>query len=257
LYIYLSKILPLMMLPIGIVFELSLIALLLLWRQKRKSSAAFLVAAMLVLWVSSMPIVADSLLARLEQQYPAVALKDIPDSECIVVLGGAVQPALPPRVDVELSEAADRVFKAASLYHAAKGNRVIVTGGRQPWSPSEQSEAEAIQALLVDWGVPASAISLDETSRNTRENAVNSKALLEKAGCGRPLLVTSAAHMARSVAAFASAGVDVFPVSVDVRVVQVPEYTFMDFLPGAGALNRTTDAMREWMGQKVYKLRGW
>lgn len=246
-----------MLLPIGVVFELSLIALLLLWRGKRKSSAGFLMAAMLVLWVSSMPIVADNLLARLEQQYPAIALKDIPVSECIVVLGGAVEPVLPPRVDVELNEAADRVFKAASLYHAAKGNRIVVAGGRQPWSAFEQSEAEAIQSLLVDWGVPASAILLDSSSRNTRENAINAKPLLEKAGCGRPLLVTSAAHMARSIAAFAGVGVDVFPVSVDVRVVQVSEYSFMDFVPGAGALSRTTDAMREWLGQKVYQLRGW
>jgi uncharacterized SAM-binding protein YcdF (DUF218 family) len=189
LYIYLSKILPLMLLPIGIIFELSLIALLLLWRGKRKSSAVFLVTAMLVLWLSSLPIVADNLLARLEQQYPAVELKDIPVSECIVVLGGAVSPVLPPRVDVELHEAADRVFKAVGLYHAGKGSMIIVAGGRHPWSPFEQSEAEAIQSLLVDWGVPVTAILLDKSSRNTLKN--------------------------------------------------------------------TTDATREWMGQKVYKLRGW
>ena len=246
-----------MLLPIGVVFEFSLIALLLLWRGKRKLSAAFLVAAMLVLWVSSMPIVANNLLGRLEQQYPAVALNDIPVSECIVVLGGAVEPVLPPRVDIELFESADRVFKAASLYHASKVNRVIVAGGRQPWSAYEESEAEAIQTLLVAWGVPVSAILLDKTSRNTHENAVNAKALLDRSDCGKPLLVTSAAHMARSVTAFASVGVDVFPVSVDVRVVQVSESTFMDFLPGAEALKRTTDAMREWMGQKVYRWRGW
>jgi len=246
-----------MMLPIGIVFEFSLIALLLLWGGKRKLSAAFLVTAMLVLWVSSMPIVADNLLAKLEQQYPAVAVAEIPVSECIVVLGGAVEPVLPPRVDVDLLEAADRVFKAASLYHAGKGNRVIVAGGLHPWSPFEQSEAEAIQSLLVDWGVPAQAILLDKDSRNTRENAINAKVLLEQSDCGKPLLVTSAAHMKRSVAAFASLGVDVFPVSVDVRVVQVTKYTFMDYLPNAEALKNTNDAMHEWMGQKVYKLRGW
>ena len=45
--------------------------------------------AVIVLWVSSMPIVADSLSGKLEQQYPAVALKNIPAGDCIVVLGGA------------------------------------------------------------------------------------------------------------------------------------------------------------------------
>ena len=107
-----------MVLPIGLVIELSLLALLFLWGGKKKISATFMMTAILVLWVSSMPVVANALLGRLEQQFPAVALKDVPNSQCIVVLGGAVQPVLAPRVDVELSEAADRVYKAASLYRA-------------------------------------------------------------------------------------------------------------------------------------------
>ena len=257
LYIYLSKILPLMVLPVGIVLELSVIALLLLWRRKQKSASVFLLAAILVLWVSSMPIVAGSLLGKLEQQYPAMALEDIPASGCIVLLGGSVQPVAPPRVDVELSEAADRVYKAAMLYRAGRGNVVIAAGGRQPWSPFEQSEAEAMRVLLVDFGVPASAILLDETSRNTRENAINAKVLLEKSGCKKPLLVTSAAHMKRSVATFERAGVDVFPVSADIRVIHTKGLALFDFLPSAGALNTTTNATREWIGQKVYQMRGW
>lgn len=257
MYIYLSKILPLMLLPIGIVLELSFVALLLLWMGKRKSSAAFLLTAMLVLLLSSLPIVGDKLMAGLESQYPAVTLEAVPVSECVVMLGGAVEPALAPRIDVELFGAADRVFKTASLYHAGKANVLIIAGGYQPWSPFKLSEAEAVQSILVDWGVPESAILLDTNSRNTRENAINSKVLLEESGCGRPLLVTSAAHMKRSVAAFASLGVDVFPVSVDVRVVQVPEYTLMSYVPSTDALKMTTDAMREWLGQKVYQCRGW
>ncbi len=246
-----------MLLPIGIVFELSFIALLFLWRDRIKASAIFLIAAMLVLYISSMPIVADYLLGGLEQQYPAVALEEIPPGDCIVVLGGAVEPVLPPRVDVEMLEAADRVYKAASLYRAGKGSLVIVAGGIQPWSVFGQTEAQAIKTLLVDWGVPAEAILLDEKSRNTRENAFYARMLLQDSECKKPLLVTSAAHMTRSVAAFARLGVDAFPVSTDIRVVQVPKYTFVDFLPSADALKETTDAMHEWMGQLVYQMRGW
>ena len=246
-----------MVLPVGVVIELSLLALLFLFFGKRKVSAAFLLVALLVLWVSSMPIVADTLYGKLEQDFPPVALEDIPVSECIVVLGGVIGPALYPRVDMEMYEAIDRVYKAAQLYRAGKGGVLIVAGGRQPWSPSEQSEAELMRALLVEWGVPAAAIVLEGASRNTRENAVNSGVLLEKLGCDTPLLVTSAAHMARSVAAFEKTGVEVFAVSADVLVIRKHGVTVLDFLPDAGALLMTTNAVREWLGRRVYEFRGW
>ena len=257
MYIYLSKILPLLLLPIGIIFGLLIIALLLLWRRKRKTSAVFIILAMTLLWVSSMPIVADTFLGRMEQQFPAVSLSDIPASGCVVVLGGAVKPVLPPRVDIELSDSVDRIFKTASLYKAGKVQLIIVAGGNQPWSAFGQSEAEATSTLLVAMGVPDSAIMLDETSRNTRENAINAKTLLGEIDCERPLLVTSAAHMKRSVASFEKIGIDVFPVSSDVRVARTTTFKILDFLPHADALNMTTAAMREWIGQKVYQFRGW
>jgi len=81
--------------------------------------------------------------------------------------------------------------------------------------------------------------------------------LTEKLHCDEPLLVTSAAHMKRSVAVFESLGVDVFPVSADVRVVKKPELTVLDFLPDAEALKQTTDAIHEWIGQWVYRMQGW
>jgi uncharacterized SAM-binding protein YcdF (DUF218 family) len=257
LYIYLSKILPLMVLPVGIVLELLVIALLLMWWGKRKLASASLLVALVVLWVSSTPIVAGNLLGKLEQQYPAIALQDIPSSGCIVLLGGSVQPVAPPRVDIDLSAAADRVYKAARLYREGKGNMIIAAGGKQPWSVFEQSEAEAMQILLLDFGVPQAAILLESTSRNTRENALNTKGLMEEIGCDKALLVTSASHMKRSVTTFERAGVEVYPVSTDVRVIHTPGFNLLDYLPDADALQMTTHAMREWIGQMVYQLRGW
>jgi uncharacterized SAM-binding protein YcdF (DUF218 family) len=257
MYIYLSKILPLMVLPIGIVLELLVIALLLLWKSKRRSGIFFVVTAMAVLWVSSMPIVANTVLGKLEQRYPAVALNEIPDSKCLVVLGGAIQPVRPPRVDINLLDSVDRISKTASLYRAGKASVVIISGGNQPWSPQLKSEAVETRTLLVAWGVPAEAIVVDETSRNTYENAFNSIALLRESKCRNPLLVTSAAHMTRAVASFERFSVDVFPVSVDVRAVRTLRLTVFDFIPDTHALGMTTNAMREWVGQRVYRYRGW
>jgi len=257
LYIYLSKILPLLVLPVGIVIELCLLALLFQRYGKRKTSSVFLFVAVLVLWGCSTPMLAKTLYGKLEQVYPPVAVLDIPASECIVLLGGAVSPVMPPRVDANLHDSIDRVRKAAQLHRVGKGKLVIVAAGNQPWSEFPQTEAEVTGMLLVEWGVPEEAIVLDGLSRDTHENAVNSAVLLDERGCGVPLLVTSAAHMPRAVAAFRGVGVEVFAVSADVRVVKETGFKVFDFLPDVGALKMTSDAMREWIGMKVYEFRGW
>ena len=209
--IYLSKILPLLVLPVGIVIELSLLALLFQLRKYRKTSIVFLSGALLVLWGSSTPIVATSLYAKLEQVYPPVAILDIPARRCIVLLGGSVVPVASPGMDIDMLDSVDRLRKAAQLYRTGKGRLVIVTAGNQPWSNYAQTEAQVIKILLEEWGVPPGVVVLDGASRNTRENALNSAILLEENGCGEPLLVTSAAHMPRSVATFQKVGVEVFP----------------------------------------------
>lgn len=257
LYIYLSKILPLMVLPIGIVIELLVIAVFLLWKRKRKPARFFVVAALVVLWISSTPVVANFVLGRLEQQYPAVGLNAIPDSKCIILLGGSLEPVRPPRVEINLLDSADRISKTARLYRAGKGELVIVSGGNQPWAPQLRSEAEETRILLVYWGVDNEAILLDESSRNTRENALNSMGLLRKAKCKKPLLVTSAAHMPRAVGSFTRVGVEVFPVSTDVRAVRILNLSVIDFIPDTYALGMTTNAIREWTGQLVYRFRDW
>jgi len=160
-------------------------------------------------------------------------------------------------VDVDMLEAIDRVRKAAQLFRAGRGEMIIVSGGNKPWSPYAEPEAKSMKTLLLEWGVPASAIVLEVASRNTRENAVNSADLINDLACGTPLLVTSAAHMKRSVATFRNLGIVVFPVSADVRVIKNPQLTFFDFLPDVEALKMTSDAINEWVGQWVYRAQGW
>ncbi len=257
MYIYLSKILPLMVLPLGAVSVLLVVALLLMIKDRRKTAAGFLTAALALLWVASMPIVAAGLYRGIEAHYPPISLADVPSSACMVLLGGVVSAPTPPRVDIELKDAIDRVYKAAQLYRAGKAPVVIVTAGNQPWMKLQQSEAELIRDLLIEWQVPEDSIVLEGNSRNTRENALFSKKIINAINCEQPLLVTSAAHMPRAVAAFKSVEVSVFPVSTDVRVVDQQGITPMDFLPDASALAMTSDALREWMGRKVYAWQGW
>lgn len=246
-----------MVMPLGMALLGLMFSLLFLWLGRKKLSAFLLVFALLVLWVTSTPMVAGALYGALEKQYPPLPMHEIAQGDCIVVLGGAVGLRVKPRVDIELNDAVDRIYKAASLFNAGKGQMVIVAAGNQPWNSTLQPEAEIIRDLLIQWGVPQHLIVLDSNSRNTRENAINSSKALMQNDCRNPLLVTSAAHMPRSVAAFAKVDIEVFPVSTDVRVVDRNGVSLLDLLPQAGALAMTSDAMREWIAQKVYEYRDW
>jgi uncharacterized SAM-binding protein YcdF (DUF218 family) len=243
--------------PLSVVFLLALLALIFLRYNERRTAVGFLTLALVVLAVSSMPFVAGMLYRNIESHYPPVPLADVPVGGCVIVLGGAVGAAMPPRVTHDFGEAIDRVYLTAKLYRAGKAPIVIVTGGNQPWSESETAEADLIRDVLMEWGVPKDAIFLEGSSRNTRENALYSKNIINAISCESPLLVTSAAHMPRAVAAFSSVGVTVTPVSTDVRVVDQSMPSIMDFIPNAGALAMTSEAIREWIGQKVYSWNGW
>jgi len=256
MYVYLSKILPIFVMPLGIVIVLALVALL-LREKKHRTSTALLALAIVVLWVSSMPIVAHTLGHNMESHFPPVAIEDVQAGGCVIVLGGAVGAPIAPRVSVDLNDAVDRVYKTAQLYKAGKAPIVIVTGGNQPWSVSGVAEAELIRDLLMEWGVPKDVIFMEGSSRNTRENALYTKSIIDTTLCESPLLVTSAAHMPRAVAAFMAVGIRVTPISTDIRVTDKKSLSVMDFIPDSRALAETSDAIREWVGQKVYALQGW
>jgi uncharacterized SAM-binding protein YcdF (DUF218 family) len=256
-YVYLSKILPLFVMPVSLVLFFLVATLILLRRGMKRTGSTLLVAAVLLLWLSSTSLVAGALFRALEGQYPPVPMAKVPSSDCIVVLGGGVGAAVAPRVDIELNEAIDRVFQASRLHRAGKGRFIVVSAGNQPWSQSPWAEADLIRDLLVEWGVPPDAIFLEGSSRNTRENAVYSKTLMDSINCQNALLVTSAAHMPRALAAFRAAGVSVVPVSTDVRVSNGDMPLFLALLPSAKALEMTSEALREYLGRLVYSLKGW
>jgi uncharacterized SAM-binding protein YcdF (DUF218 family) len=243
--------------PLGVTLILAVVALVLLRKGRLRTAGVFLLASILYLYTMATPFVGEWLYARLESNYPPVPVERIPAAGCMIVLGGVVQAPAPPRIDIEFNDAVDRVHKAAELFHAGKAPYVIVTGGNQPWSTTQAAEADLIRDLLVKWGVPEEAIMLEGSSRNTRENAMFTRNIVDAIHCEEALLVTSAAHMPRAVAAFRSVGISVSPVSTDVRVADTERMTVMDFLPDARALRLSSDAIRELVGQWVYELRGW
>lgn len=255
--LYYAKLLAQLLYPLGLVVWLSLGALLAQIRGKPGWARGLQLAALALLWLAATPRFSVWLRAPLEQRNPPLSVASTPTAEAILVLGGGMGTADPPRLTPDLNAAGDRILQAARLYQAGKAPLVVVSGGGSPLLGSGGPEAPAMAALLQEWGVPAKAIRLESRSLTTRENAVNSARLLARLGIHRVLLVTSALHMPRALASVRAVGVEAMPAPTDFEVTRVRSRTLLDWLPDAEALVGTTRAIKEYLGLLYYRYQGW
>lgn len=205
------------------------------------------------MWLWATPVVSEWARGQVEDAVPVIALKDLPLADAIVVLGGAVAPAAPPKREFpELTSAADRVWHAARLYRAGKAPRVILLGGNAHASSRLGPEAEAMRVFLRDLGVPEQAIRIETTSRTTRENAHNSAQLFEQEKVRKILLVTSAIHMRRALANFSGLGIEVIPAATDIEVVSESR-ALLPYLPDLAQLDASGRAFKEWVGHAAWR----
>ena len=260
-FLVLSKLVPLIVYPVGSTIVLLGATMIFASCRLRRCSIASLVGGLAWLWICSTPLIAERFAANLERQYPAVALADTPVADVAIVLGGGIGLPIAPRVDIELSGAAGRVLQAARLYRAGKVKRILVTGGNMPWAPASATEADITRGLLVEWGVPNSAIQTAGRSRNTHENALEIAEMRRENGFASALLITSATHMPRAMACFRRAAIPVTASTVNVTVVDGRNEQLLDtifkYLPDVAALATTTNAMKEWIGLWVYRWSGY
>lgn len=264
------KLIPYLLYPTTWIVLLMLAALLLLWRRAETKAMLALGMALLLVCVFANPRVGTFLWGSLEAFYPPQPVQTMPTADAIVLLGGGVELAAPPRLEPDLNEAADRLWHAAKLYHAGKAPLIIVSGGQVFPQPGLKSEAEYHVDLLLQLGVPREAIVLETRSRNTAENAQFTADLLQQQSVDtttanqssiekpsrRILLVTSAIHLPRSMLLFTRAGLLPVAASCDVRTAELQRLLLLDFLPSAHALFVSETAIREWLGLFYYQLQG-
>lgn len=107
--------------------------------------------------------------------------------------------------------------------------------------------------VFEQMGVARDRVTLERRSRNTAENAEFTKALIGPKPGERWLLVTSAAHMPRSVGCFRRAGFPVEAYPVGWRAT--PGWPLPEKALSAG-LARFDRAAHEWIGLIAYRLLG-
>ena len=263
MFVYLSKLLPLLVYPLGLASILLVLALIL--DERRQWRRWLTTIVLILLWLGGNRWVSYGLARSLEWRH--LPPETTPQADVIVILGGGTESADPPRPMTEVNGAGDRVLYAAKLYQQGAAPNILVSGGNLEFSTARGfTPAEEMADLLALIGVPPEAVWLQSDSQNTYEDARYSSQMLVAQGIEEIILVTSALHMPRSLALFEKQGVDVIPAPVDFTITEQnwenafqpgAEEFLIYLLPNASSLGLTTNVLKEYIGMLVYSLRGW
>jgi uncharacterized SAM-binding protein YcdF (DUF218 family) len=154
------------------------------------------------------------------------------------------------------SDAWDRIAKAAALYADCKRSvptcRVIVSGGNPQRHAA--SEADTYAPYLLRLRVRSDDLILENTSRNTYENAANVARILRSQRYDSLILVTSAYHMRRALLDFDRFGLTPQPAVSNLRRARI------GLLPRVTNLIDANLALHELIGIAqfhVYRSIGW
>lgn len=253
--IYLSKILPVFFLPIGVTLILILIGLIL----RRRS---LIVLACVLLYLCGTPLVGRMALRKIQGDGERGLAQDAVSADAIVVLSGG-RIVAPGNARVSEWTDADRFFGGIELFLAGKAPLLIFTGGWLPWEPGARAEGEILVEYARMFGLPEEAVVTTGKVVNTAGEAGAVAKLVEEHGGAllqekrdpmHILLVTSAFHMPRAQVQFEREGFHVTPFPVDFFVSVENRASVLDFFPSAGALGQTELALREFYGRIFHRV---
>ena len=239
--LYLIKAVYSFILPPGCIVA----GLLLVSRHLRGHAGAAVFWLALLLYALSTSMVSGWLIGSLEDKHSAPA--DLDSRDVIILLGGGSTQDTP---DIDGSgqlggSSANRMLMAARL--SLKYDLPILYTGGQLYEGSGD-EAGIVKRNLLDLGIPEGHILLERKSLNTQQSAVLCKPILADRGFTRPIIVTSAYHMERSLQIFQSVGVEAVPCPTDYKTNVNRQFAWHKLLPSAGSLSSSAAAIREYMG---------
>jgi uncharacterized SAM-binding protein YcdF (DUF218 family) len=155
--------------------------------------------------------------------------------------------------------ASDRFIQTARLYHQGHIKKIIVSGGNSSIIKSRQKwkEGDFVAEQLQQLGIPEKDILKDNQSRNTHENGLFSKRIIDSLKIPPPyLLITSATHIPRAQHVFNKVGLPTTAYPCHFTVIDNP----VDFpgmlMPSLEAFDLWNTFMKENVGLLMYKLSG-
>ena len=195
------------------------------------------------------PALGSTRLAELKSQAAATPSKS---GIAIVVLGGGAEPYAPEYGSGSLSRDSLERLRYGLWLGRQTGWPVAFSGGLGWAARAGEPEADvAARIALEDFHQPLRWV--ENTSRDTRENAARSVSLLKDAGVTHIVLVTHGWHMQRARALFvgaaAASGMRIEPAPMG--LAESSQLPVLDWLPSSDGFRQTRTVLREWLGWRL------
>jgi uncharacterized SAM-binding protein YcdF (DUF218 family) len=227
-------------------------------RRARRRGLLPALAALAILYVFSLPPVANGLVRSLERSAADTTGKDV-TYDAVIVLGGVLSEKVTESWggEPQLDDSVERVLAAFQMLRTGRARNVLVSAGTPDRNVAPDSvEARVVARQLAAWGIEGDRIFVEDRSRNTHENALYSEPIVRAQGWRTLVLVTSAFHMARAAGCFRAVGLSFDTLPVDYRSYD-PSRFHGGVLPKADQLATSTMAIHEYVGRLAYRLSGY
>src|ERR1051326_3616429 len=202
MFFFISKILSFLISPFTWIFALLAFGLLTKNIKRKKRS---LITSLVLFYFFSNGFLLEEV-SRL-WEIPGTPYKELKTYDAGIVLGGMLEYDM--KLDrIQFERGADRLFQAVELYKTGVIKKILFSGGSGSIEFPYMKEGMFVRRFLLTLGIPDKDIWIEGESRNTRENALFSKELIDKKNfsSGKFLLITSGYHMRRSLACFRKVG---------------------------------------------------
>jgi uncharacterized SAM-binding protein YcdF (DUF218 family) len=155
------------------------------------------------------------------------------------------------------NEASDRFIQTLKLYNQGIIKKIVVTGGSGLLVGSEPQEGNILKEEFLKNKVNPADLIIESKSKNTYENAIFTKKLLDSLHISDTMvLISSASHLRRSKMVFKNAGFKVVAYPSDFEFVD-QFYTPLHYVwPNLTAFHGWTKLIKEIIGTVVYSLTG-
>ncbi|ASS49207.1 MAG: hypothetical protein A3D31_04240 [Candidatus Fluviicola riflensis] len=160
---------------------------------------------------------------------------------------------------LSLRRGGDRIWQTIDLYKSGKIDKILISGDNGDLTNKGLHEAKQMKAILVRWGIPKEDIITETVSRNTHQNAVETKKVLDKyyPHYKSFILITSGRHMRRALACYENAGLYCTPYSTDLYTGPKRSYTFDEFIvPDVSTMADWHGLLKEMVGYVAYGMTG-